>query len=77
MKRDLKVVLAAALVIGAAAVFAMKRGGSAGGGKCSGGSCCPVIPGLNVWSTSSPAETNAVNTNSAVVVSETATNSQR
>lgn len=77
MKRDLRVVVAAALVIGAAAVFAMKRGGGGGGGKCGGGACCPVIPGLNVWSTSLPAGTNAVNTNSAVTLSETITNRQR
>ena len=77
MKRDLKVVLAAALVIGAAAVFAMKRGGGGNGGKCGGGKCCPVLPGLNVWSTSLRAGTNVADTNSAVTASETVTNGQR
>ncbi len=77
MKRDVKVVLVAALVIGAAAVFAMKRGGRSEGGKCGGGACCTTLPGLNVWSTSLPAGTNVAGTNSAVTVSETVTNGQR
>ncbi len=77
MKRDVKVVLVAALVIGVAAVSAMRRGGRGHGGKCGGGACCPTIPGLNVWSTSLPAGTNAADTNSAVTVSETVTNGQR
>ncbi len=77
MKRDLKVVLAAALVIGAAAVVAMKRSGHGETGKCGGGACCPTIPGLNVWSTSLPTGTNVADTNSAVTVSGTVTNAQR
>ncbi len=77
MKRDVKVVLVAALVIGVAAVFAMKRGGRGEAGKCGGGKCCPVLPGLNVWPTSLPAGTNVADTNSAVTASETVTNGQR
>ncbi len=77
MKRNGTTVLAVALLIDAAALSAGKLGWpSAGGvgGKCSGGTCCPMLPGLNVWSTTSWGQADATNAKPTVTAGEAVTN---
>ncbi len=76
MKRDGTTVLAVALLIGVAALSAGKLGGPSHGvgGKCSGGTCCPMLQGLNVWSTNSCGQADATNVKPAVTAGETVTN---
>jgi hypothetical protein len=76
MKRRTEIILIGAVAV-AAAVFAMKRGGGSACGSGGGGTCCPQMPGLNVWPTVLPAESNLVNTNLGVTASESVTNQQR
>jgi hypothetical protein len=76
MKRRTEIILIGAVAVGAA-VFAMKRGGGSACGSGGGGTCCPQMPGLNVWPTVLPAETNLVNMNLGVTASESVTNQQR
>ncbi len=76
MKRNGTTILALALLIGAAALSAGKLGGPSRGvgGQCSGGTCCLMLPGLNVWSTKSCGQADATNAKPAVMAGETVTN---
>ena len=74
MKRDAKIILVGAVLVGLVAFSAVKRGGRRETGKCSGGACCPMLPGLNVWSTNSWGQAAATNAKAAAAVGETVTN---
>ncbi len=81
-ERDVKtrtqIIVVAAVLIGLAGLSSItKRGGRGETGKCSGGACCPLVPGLNTWPTGLPAGTNFAETNLAVTASGTITNGQR
>ena len=76
MKRRTEIILIGAVAV-AVAVFAMKRGGGSACGSGGGGTCCPQMPGLNVWPMVLPAGTNLANTNAALTASESITNRQR
>ncbi len=65
----------AAVVIGLAALSSVtKRGGGSETGKCSGGTCCPTSPGLNVWSTNSWEQAEAANGRPTLTAEEAVTN---
>ena len=74
MKRRSEIILAVAVLVGLVAFSAVKRGGRGEAGKCSGGACCPMLPGLNVWSTNSWGQAAATNAKPAAAVGETVTN---
>ncbi len=75
MKTRTQIIVVAAVVIGLAALSsATRHGGRSETVKCSGGTCCPMLPGLNVWSTNSWAQAVATNAKPAVTSGETATN---
>ncbi len=75
MKTRTQIIVVAAVLTGLAALSSgTKRGGRAETGKCSGGPCCPMLPGLNVWSTSSLELAAATNAKPAAAVGETITN---
>ncbi len=77
MKRDGKIVLVGAVLVGLVAFSAVKRGGRGETGKCSGGACCPMLPGLKVWSTNSWGQAAGTNAKPAAAVGETVTNRVR
>ncbi len=75
MKTRTQIIVVAAVLIGLAALSSVtKRGGGGATGKCSGGACCPLLPGLNVWSTNSWGQAAATNAKPAAAVGETVTN---
>ncbi len=74
MKRRSEIILAVAVLVGLVAFSAVKRGGRGETGKCSGGACCPLLPGLNVWSTNSWGQAAVTNAKPAAAVGETVTN---
>ena len=76
MKRRTEMVLIG-LVVGVAAILAMKRGAGPRGGSGGGRACCPTLSGLNLWPTKLPGGTNLANTNAALTASESITNRQR
>ena len=65
------------LVVGVAAILAMKRGAGPRGGSGGGRACCPTLSGLNLWPTNLPGGTNLANTNSAQTGGETINNRQQ
>ncbi len=74
MKKRTQIILAAAVLVGIVALSGAKRGDRSGGGKCSSGACCPMLPGLPVWSTNTCAENVTTNGAAAVESNETVTN---
>jgi hypothetical protein len=71
VKTRTQIVMAGVVEIGLAAVSSVNRhGGGPETRKCSGGLCCPILLGFNVWSTNAWAGTNPVGTDSVVAGSE-------
>jgi hypothetical protein len=77
MKRRTQVVLVGALLIGAAAISSMKRGGRCDAGSRGGGACCPLMSGLNLLPSNSWAAVESTNGKPGVTASESITNRQR
>ena len=62
------------VVVGVAAIFAMKQGAGPEGGSRDGGACCPLMSGLNVWSTNSWGQVGATNGKAVVRAGESVAN---
>jgi hypothetical protein len=74
MKRRTQIVLVGAFLVGAAAISSMKRGGRCDAGSRGGGACCPLMSGLNLWSTNPWVAVESTNRKAAVTAGETITN---
>ncbi len=71
-------VAAAAVLVGIVALSAAKRGGRGDSGKCGGGgACCPMLSGLNMWSTNAWAPGATTNGAAGKTGGEAMTNRER
>ncbi len=78
MKRRTQIILIAAVLAGVAAASSVKRGGHCDSGKCGGGgACCPMLSGLNMWSTNAWAPGATTNGAAGKTGGEAMTNRER
>ncbi len=77
MKQRTQVVLAGALLVGAAAISSMKPGARCDTGSRGGGACCPTMSGLNLLPSNSWVAVAATNRMPGVTASEAITHRQR
>jgi hypothetical protein len=77
MKRRTQIVLAGALLVGAAAISSMKPGACCDTGSSGGGACCPMMSGLNLLHSNSWVAVAATNKQPGVTASEAITHRQR
>ena len=77
MKRRTQIFLVGAVLVGAAAISSMKRGGRCDAGSRGGGACCPLMSGMNLWPTNSWVAVESTNGKPGLTASETITNRQR
>jgi hypothetical protein len=76
MKRRTQIIVVGAVLVGAAAISSMKRGARCDAGSRGGGACCPLMSGLNLWSTNSWA-VESTNGKPGLAAIESITNRQR
>jgi hypothetical protein len=75
MKRRTEIILIGVVAV-AAAISSMKRGARCDAGSRGGGACCPLMSGLNLWSTNSWA-VESTNGKPGLAAIESITNRQR
>jgi hypothetical protein len=76
-RRDFRTVNLIGVVVGVAALFAMKRGARPDAGSRGGRACCPWMSGVNLLATNPWVAVEATNGKPGVTASEPITNRQR